>query len=281
MLIVDKKFSNKLISILFESQYNFFVKSLIRSLTSVPSDLSVALDQSRWKDELVLMKYYYDIKNNRSMAACLAPIIIINKDIEKMVDVLEDIYKIMYGNNNINVKSISIYAILIYTLNLDMKSNLISYKRNIFDQSEIIEFQREKIKLLMMDEEEILNYTLLHLYNEGNEEMRTKDYNLINKFRDIVKEKLTNNILCTLEYNDSINILSDYLLNLRNMKIIRKVYDKKVNPLDLINMEINNEYMFPLLGNIKIVDKYLNDDILFIEAHSKSEIYKFRLKKVK
>ncbi len=281
MLIVDKKFSNKLISILFESQYNFFVKSLIRSLTSVPSDLSVALDQSRWKDELVLMKYYYDIKNNRSMAACLAPIIIINKDIEKMMDVLEDIYKIMYGNNNINVKSISIYAILIYTLNLDMKSNLISYKRNIFDQSEIIEFQREKIKLLMMDEEEILNYTLLHLYNEGNEEMRTKDYNLINKFRDIVKEKLTNNILCTLEYNDSINILSDYLLNLRNMKIIRKVYDKKVNPLDLINMEINNEYMFPLLGNIKIVDKYLNDDILFIEAHSKSEIYKFRLKKVK
>ena len=104
MLIVDKKFSNKLISILFESQYNFFVKSLIRSLTSVPSDLSVALDQSRWKDELVLMKYYYDIKNNRSMAACLAPIIIINKDIEKMMDVLEDIYKIMYGNNNINVK---------------------------------------------------------------------------------------------------------------------------------------------------------------------------------
>ena len=227
---------HKLISILFESQYNFFVKSLIRSLTSVPSDLSVALDQSRWKDELVLMKYYYDIKNNRSMAACLAPIIIINKDIEKMMDVLEDIYKIMCGNNNINVKSISIYAILIYTLNLDMKSNLISYKRNIFDQSEIIEFQREKIKLLMMDEEEILNYTLLHLYNEGNEGMRTKDYNLINKFRDIVKEKLTNNILCTLEYNDSINILSDYLLNLRNMKIIRKVYDKKVNPLDLINM---------------------------------------------
>ena len=63
------------------------------------------------------------------------------------------------------------------------------------------------------------------------------------------------------------------------MKIKRKAYEGKINPLDIIQMEINKEYALPLIGNIKIIKKYFNENILLIEAVSKSESYTFRFKK--
>lgn len=280
MLIVDKEFSNKLISILFENDYNLFVKAFIRSLTSNSLDLSVVIDESRWKDELILMKYYYDIKNNRSLAACLAPIIITNREIEKMSQGLEESYNIMYGSDNASIKAISIFVILVYVLNLDIKANLISFEKKINNQTEIIDFQREKIKFLMMKDYDIVNYALNQLYID-NKAIFTKELTLINYYKNIIKEKFSHISSYKSEFGENINILSDYLLDLRLMKIKRKPYEKKINPLDLINMEVNKNYNLPLIGNILIVDKYLHEDILCIEAHSKSELYKFRLKKVK
>ena len=63
------------------------------------------------------------------------------------------------------------------------------------------------------------------------------------------------------------------------MKIKRKAYDGNINPLDIIQMEINKEYTLPLIGNIKIIKKYFNENILLIEAVSKYESYTFRFKK--
>lgn len=277
MLIVDKAFSNIVISILIEYEYNYLLKSLVRSLSSDTSTVSVKVDKARWKDELNLMKYYYDIKNNRSLAVCLAPIIIANRDINEILNEAVTAYNIMYKNSSST--ALSIYVIILYILNEQIKPNLIAYQNDLEDSSEIIEFQRYKINLLMLDDEDkILTFALNNLYNLEDKSFYIKEKELIIRLRDIVKEKLTN-ALETIEFNSNIEVLSDYLLNLRNMKIKRKAYEGKINPLDIIQMEINKEYTLPLIGNIKIIKKYFNENILLIEAVSKSESYTFRFKK--
>ncbi|WP_347452110.1 hypothetical protein [Acetoanaerobium noterae] len=277
MLIVDKAFSNIVISILIEYEYNYLLKSLVRSLSSDTSTVSVKVDKARWKDELNLMKYYYDIKNNRSLAVCLAPIIIANRDINEILNEAVTAYNIMYKNSSST--ALSIYVIILYILNEQIKPNLIAYQNDLEDSSEIIEFQRYKINLLMLvDDDKILTFALNNLYNLEDKSFYIKEKELIIRLRDIVKEKLTN-ALETIEFNSNIEVLSDYLLNLRNMKIKRKAYEGKINPLDIIQMEINKEYTLPLIGNIKIIKKYFNENILLIEAVSKSESYTFRFKK--
>ncbi len=277
MLIVDKAFSNIVISILIEYEYNYLLKSLVRSLSSDTSTVSVKVDKARWKDELNLMKYYYDIKNNRSLAVCLAPIIIANRDINEILNEAVTAYNIMYKNSSST--ALSIYVIILYILNEQIKPNLIAYQNDLEDSSEIIEFQRYKINLLMLDDDyKILTFALNNLYNLEDKSFYIKEKELIIRLRDIVKEKLTN-ALETIEFNSNIEVLSDYLLNLRNMKIKRKAYEGKINPLDIIQMEINKEYALPLIGNIKIIKKYFNENILLIEAVSKSESYTFRFKK--
>lgn len=277
MLIVDKAFSNIVISILIEYEYNYLLKSLVRSLSSDTSTVSVKVDKARWKDELNLMKYYYDIKNNRSLAVCLAPIIIANRDINEILNEAVTAYSIMYKNSSST--ALSIYVIILYILNEQIKPNLIAYQNDLEDSSEIIEFQRYKINLLMLDDDDkILTFALNNLYNLEDKSFYIKEKELIIRLRDIVKEKLTN-ALETIEFNSNIEVLSDYLLNLRNMKIKRKAYEGKINPLDIIQMEINKEYTIPLIGNIKIIKKYFNENILLIEAVSKSESYTFRFKK--
>ena len=277
MLIVDKAFSNIVISILIEYEYNYLLKSLVRSLSSDTSTVSVKVDKARWKDELNLMKYYYDIKNNRSLAVCLAPIIIANRDINEILNEAVTAYNIMYKNSSST--ALSIYVIILYILNEQIKPNLIAYQNDLEDSSEIIEFQRYKINLLMLDDDyKILTFALNNLYNLEDKSFYIKEKELIIMLRDIVKEKLTN-ALETKDFNSNIEVLSDYLLNLRNMKIKRKAYEGKINPLDIIQMEINKEYTIPLIGNIKIIKKYFNENILLIEAVSKSESYTFRFKK--
>ena len=277
MLIVDKAFSNIVISILIEYEYNYLLKSLVRSLSSDTSTVSVKVDKARWKDELNLMKYYYDIKNNRSLAVCLAPIIIANRDINEILNEAVTAYNIMYKHSSST--ALSIYVIILYILNEQIKPNLIAYQNDLEDSSEIIEFQRYKINLLMLDDDDkILTFALNNLYNLEDKSFYIKEKELIIMLRDIVKEKLTN-ALETIEFNSNIEVLSDYLLNLRNMKIKRKAYEGKINPLDIIQMEINKEYTIPLIGNIKIIKKYFNENILLIEAVSKSESYTFRFKK--
>ena len=277
MLIVDKAFSNIVISILIEYEYNYLLKSLVRSLSSDTSTVSVKVDKARWKDELNLMKYYYDIKNNRSLAVCLAPIIIANRDINEILNEAVTAYNIMYKNSSST--ALSIYVIILYILNEQIKPNLIAYQNDLEDSSEIIEFQRYKINLLMLDDDDkILTLALNNLYNLEDKSFYIKEKELIIRLRDIVKEKLTN-ALETIEFNSNIEVLSDYLLNLRNMKIKRKAYEGKINPLDIIQMEINKKYTIPLIGNIKIIKKYFNENILLIEAVSKSESYTFRFKK--
>ena len=277
MLIVDKAFSNIVISILIEYEYNYLLKSLVRSLSSDTSTVSVKVDKARWKDELNLMKYYYDIKNNRSLAVCLAPIIIANRDINEILNEAATAYNIMYKNSSST--ALSIYVIILYILNEQIKPNLIAYQNDLEDSSEIIEFQRYKINLLILDDDDkILTFALNNLYNLEDKSFYIKEKELIIRLRDIVKEKLTN-ALETIEFNSNIEVLSDYLLNLRNMKIKRKAYEGKINPLDIIQMEINKEYTIPLIGNIKIIKKYFNENILLIEAVSKSESYTFRFKK--
>lgn len=277
MLIVDKAFSNIVISILIEYEYNYLLKSLVRSLSSDTSTVSVKVDKARWKDELNLMKYYYDIKNNRSLAVCLAPIIIANRDINEILNEAVTAYNIMYKNSSST--ALSIYVIILYILNEQIKPNLIAYQNDLEDSSEIIEFQRYKINLLMLDDDDkILTFALNNLYNLEDKSFYIKEKELIIRLRDIVKEKITN-ALETIEFNSNIEVLSDYLLNLRNMKIKRKAYEGKINPLDIIQMEINKEYTIPLIGNIKIIKKYFNENILLIEAVSKSESYTFRFKK--
>ena len=240
MLIVDKAFSNIVISILIEYEYNYLLKSLVRSLSSDTSTVSVKVDKARWKDELNLMKYYYDIKNNRSLAVCLAPIIIANRDINEILNEAVTAYNIMYKNSSST--ALSIYVIILYILNEQIKPNLIAYQNDLEDSSEIIEFQRYKINLLMLDDDDkILTFALNNLYNLEDKSFYIKEKELIIRLRDIVKEKLTN-ALETIEFNSNIEVLSDYLLNLRNMKIKRKAYEGKINPLDIIQMEINKEY---------------------------------------
>lgn len=283
MLIVDKNFSNKIISILIEYEYNYLLKSILRSLSSDKETVSVRLDKARWKDELNLMKYYYDIKNNRSLVACLTPIIVVNRDIKEILNEAVKVYSAMYGNEKNMI--LSIYVIILYILNEEIKSNLISYQIEFENSSEVIEFQREKIGFLMMDDEDkMLSFALDKIYpNLKSNDLEidsfyNKEKKLALEFRKVVKEKLENT-LNVVQTGSGVELLSEYILNLRNMKIKRKAYEDKINPLDIVKMEENKEYNISLIGNIKILRKYFDKDILLIEVVSKSENYTFRFKK--
>ncbi|WP_242825860.1 hypothetical protein [Metaclostridioides mangenotii] len=75
--------------------------------------------------------------------------------------------------------------------------------------------------------------------------------------------------------------MSEYLYKLRDYKVDKKVFDKKVDPRYIINLKEEESVSDPILNQMNVVSKTLTDNALNIEINCKSGNYVLKFMKLK
>ncbi|MEG1312144.1 MAG: hypothetical protein RSD47_09080, partial [Romboutsia sp.] len=78
---------------------------------------------------------------------------------------------------------------------------------------------------------------------------------------------------------DFILSMSEYIYKLRTYKINKKMYDKNVDPRNLISLNEGDTVVDPILNQITVVSKDFSENILKLGIKSKSGIYSLKFKK--
>ncbi|KXZ39349.1 hypothetical protein SAMN05661008_00467 [Alkalithermobacter thermoalcaliphilus JW-YL-7 = DSM 7308] len=298
---MEERIRNSFIyAFLCESKY---LKDMIvlntKSIIDDKSNKLNYIDYNRLKDELLLYKYYGE-KNNKSIYNLnyILPIILCNTNFKKCEEeVINNIR--FYTDKYEYVFSGIIYNYIIHSIIKDKDSNISDIISKLkeyiiefnIDDIDIINFNKCKIYVLqkldrflkqdisLIKEENIIDGILRVLYqvyiqdyNEELEELKS----IKNSILGILGFKLDNK---NIEGFSFINSLSQYILRLRKYEINKKIYNEKVNPKDLIKLNVGDTIYNPILNNIKVIDKKLENDILYIKVLSKSGEYSFKFKR--
>ncbi|OPJ55169.1 hypothetical protein [Alkalithermobacter paradoxus] len=257
------------------------------------------IDYNRLKDELLLYKCYGE-KNNRSIYNLnyILPIILCNtnlikceEEVSKNISFYTDKYEYIFAGIIYNYvmqtiikdKDISINDIItklkeyIIEFNMDNIDIINFNKCKIYVMQKLDRFLKKDINLIK--EENIIDGVLRVLY-----QVYIKDYN--EEIEELKSVKNSMLALLGFEFDNKniegfsfINSLSQYILKLRKYEINKKIYNEKVNPKDLIKLNIGDMVYNPILNNIKVIDKKLDNDILYIKVLSKSGEYSFKFKR--
>lgn len=268
------------------------------------------IDYNRLNEELLFYKYY-GIKNNNSPYNInfILPIILSNSNIKKSEDeILKNIdYYCKYNKEDNRKYEYTLVGVvynyliqnLIKNSNLSfidiletMKKYIIEFKLEDIEKKDIVNFERKRIyfiqkidKLLSEDldsikEENIIDGFLRILYQiylkdyeEENEELKS----IKNSILGILGFKFENNI--DIKNMDFISSLGSYILKIRKYEINKKVYIENSHPKELINLNVGDVVYNPILNNIKVTDKKIEDNVLYIKVRSKSGEYIFKFKR--
>ncbi|MBO3444466.1 hypothetical protein [Clostridium sp. CCUG 7971] len=266
----------------------------------------VYIDNKRLKDELIYFRFYGEKLEYNNILNILLPVILSNTNINKSEDEVvnliqkyikyfkkEDftfdyilgsvLYNIIVQKivENKNIEYIDLLQI--------MKERIIEFSIEL-DKVNTIKFQMERIKII----QEIDKYI----------DLKAEDYNdkkivgsLLNILYDIYIENrevpndgiksIKKSILSILGENSNNNIdnidfilsMSEYIYKLRNYKINKKMYDKNVDPRNLISLNEGDTVIDPVLNQITVISKEFSNNILKIDVKSKSGIYSLKFKK--
>ena len=265
----------------------------------------VYIDNERLRDELRYYKFYGSMENDVNILNIILPVVLSNTVIEKSdIEIIELVKKYMAflkmkERENEYILASIIYNKVIhsiidnpeieYTDIMDIiKEKIIGFNPDI-EKTEAVKYQMYRIKMI----------TRIDEYSEGN---RSEDGNdaltgLLNALFDIYIEdrteensgceSLKNTIFSILgKYDldnikniDFVNSMAEYIIKLRGYKIGKHNYNKKANPLELINLNEGDSISDPIFNKITIISKEMADNILKIDISSKSGEYCFRFAK--
>lgn len=257
---------------LLKSNQRSILLAVSRCLVPDRQNMRVVLDDRRFADELKLMKYYTNIKENRSLLSCIAPIAFTNNDVNEIMVQSLKAFKILTGIEADIMQRISLFVVINDMKDADMKQALISYDIDTQDKSSIIEFQKTKIKaIISLDKKDYKSEMLKNLYD--NDQVLQNDLMILQELKSVMSPDTAFN-------DEDLNVLerkmTDYIMDIRNFKINRNLYNEQVNPLDLIKYDINENIYIPILGNISILGKELDGKILKMKIEARSGTYDFK-----
>lgn len=266
-----KQIEKGYIHLLKSNQRNILL-AISRCLVPDRDNMRVILDEARFSDELRLMKYYTNIQKNRSLLSCIAPIAFTNSNINEIIVQSSKAFKILTGHETDTVQKISMFVLLNDLKDADIKQELINFDKDIPDKKDIIEFQKAKIKMIIsLDKKDYINEIFENLYQQ--DDIRENDLELFQELKAGMSEDMASD-------DEELNIFDrkmlDYIIDIRNFKITRSLYNEQVKPLDLIKHEKNDSFYIPVLGNVSVLDKVLEDNILKISIKAKSGVYDFK-----
>ncbi len=293
--------------------YSFFCKDSylkdlmilnVKSLVDDKNEKVVFIDYSRLKEELVFYQYYGEKQNTPYILNLILPIILSNRNFKKAEEeIIKNIFS--YYEKEGNIKTYEylfagvVYGYLIHGLiknpKLTMEDILAQIKNYIMEfnleRKDVIPFEKIRIyfmqkldRLLRGDlnkikEENIIDRFLRLLYQiyiEDEEEKEEGLKSIKNAILGIIGFKIEDKDIKNIEF---IKSLSNYILKLRGYEIGKKTYTEKTSPKDLISLNVGDTVYNPILNNIKVIDKKIEKDILYMKVQSKSGEYIFRFKK--
>ncbi|MGX4598429.1 hypothetical protein [Faecalimicrobium sp. JNUCC 81] len=266
----------------------------------------VYIDNKRLKDELIYFRFYGEKLEYNNILNILLPVILsntnINKSEDEVVNLIQKYIKYLKKEDftfdyilgsvlyNIIVQKIVENKNIEYIDLLQiMKERIIEFSIEL-DKVNTIKFQMERIKII----QEIDKYIDLKAKNYNDEKIVGS---LLNILYDIYIEdrevpndgikSIKKSILSILGENSNNNIdnidfilsMSEYIYKLRNYKINKKMYDKNVDPRNLISLNEGDTVIDPVLNQITVISKEFSNNILKIDVKSKSGIYYLKFKK--
>lgn len=266
----------------------------------------VYIDNKRLKDELIYFRFYGEKIEYNNILNILLPTILSNTNIKRSEDEVVDLIQkyIKYFKKEECAFDYILGSVLYNTIihklienkNVEygellqiMKERIIEFQVEL-DKINTIKFQMERIKIIQEIDKYIdlkveeyndnqivgsLLNILYDIYIENREVPNEGIKSMKKSILSILGEKSNNDI----DNIDFILSMSEYIYKLRNYKINKKMYDKNVDPRNLISLNEGDTVIDPILNQITVISKEFSNNILKIDVKSKSGIYSLQFKK--
>lgn len=266
----------------------------------------VYIDNNRLKDELIYFRFYREKIEYNNILNILLPVILSNTNIKKSEDEVVNLiqkyikylkkeefaFDYILGSvlyNTIVQKLVENKNIEYNDLLQIMKERIIEFSIEL-DKANIVKFQMERIKTIQEIDKYIdlkvegyndkkvvgsLLNILYDIYIEDREVPNDGIKSIKKSILSILGEKTNNDI----DNIDFILSMSEYIYKLRNYKINKKMYDKNVDPRNLISLNEGDTVIDPILNQITVISREFSNNILKIDVKSKSGIYSLKFKK--
>lgn len=275
---LNRRIESYLRAISMEDYVSDIILLSTKSIITLKENRLVILDFNRFKDEMLLYKYYGKEIKNPLKAQLFLPMLIGTSPFEIIREEITSLLPHIFKDSKRAMESLlflSIYHTLLVEddgeISLEnAKEKLIDTTYNSKDKSEEIIFQKIKIKLLMLfgkphikELKEILEEAM-DILNFSQEEKYSIEFTLENQ---------------EVDSSDFKRKMSEYLMKLLEFKLERERYNEKVILKEIVELKEKEIKTIPILGKVEVFLREKNQEGLKLGLRAKGQEYIFNIKK--
>lgn len=275
---LNRRIESYLRAISMEDYVSDIILLSTKSIITLKENRLVILDFNRFKDEMLLYKYYGKEIKNPLKAQLFLPMLIGTSPFEIIREEITSLLPHIFKDSKRAMESLlflSIYHTLLVEddgeISLEnAKEKLIDTTYNSKDKSEEIIFQKIKIKLLMLfgkphikELKEILEEAM-DILNFSQEEKYSIEFTLENQ---------------EVDSSDFKRKMSEYLMKLLEFKLERERYNEKVILKEIVELKEKEIKTIPILGKVEVFLREENQEGLKLGLRAKGQEYIFNIKK--
>lgn len=275
---LNRRIESYLRAISMEDYVSDIILLSTKSIITLKENRLVILDFNRFKDEMLLYKYYGKEIKNPLKAQLFLPMLIGTSPFEIIREEITSLLPHIFKDSKRAMESLlflSIYHTLLVEddgeISLEnAKEKLIDTTYNSKDKSEEIIFQKIKIKLLMLfgkphikELKEILEEAM-DILNFSQEEKYSIEFTLENQ---------------EVDSSDFKRKMSEYLMKLLEFKLERERYNEKVILREIVELKEKEIKTIPILGKVEVFLREENQEGLKLGLRAKGQEYIFNIKK--
>lgn len=275
---LNRRIESYLRAISMEDYVSDIILLSTKSIITLKENRLVILDFNRFKDEMLLYKYYGKEIKNPLKAQLFLPMLIGTSPFEIIREEITSLLPHIFKDSKRAMESLlflSIYHTLLVEddgeISLEnAKEKLIDTTYNSKDKSEEIIFQKIKIKLLMLfgkphikELKEILEEAM-DILNFSQEEKYSIEFTLENQ---------------EVDSSDFKRKMAEYLMKLLEFKLERERYNEKVILREIVELKEKEIKTIPILGKVEVFFRKENQEELKLGLRAKGQEYIFNIKK--
>lgn len=275
---LNRRIESYLRAISMEDYVSDIILLSTKSIITLKENRLVILDFNRFKDEMLLYKYYGKEIKNPLKAQLFLPMLIGTSPFEIIREEITSLLPHIFKDSKRAMESLlflSIYHTLLVEddgeISLEnAKEKLIDTTYNSKDKSEEIIFQKIKIKLLMLfgkphikELKEILEEAM-DILNFSQEEKYSIEVTLENQ---------------EVDSSDFKRKMAEYLMKLLEFKLERERYKEKVILREIVELKEKEIKTIPILGKVEVFFREENQEGLKLGLRAKGQEYILNIKK--
>lgn len=275
---LNRRIESYLRAINMEDYVSDIILLSTKSIITLKENRLVILDFNRFKDEMLLYKYYGKEIKNPLKAQLFLPMLIGTSPFEIIREEITLLLPHIFKDSKRAMESLlflSIYHTLLVEddgeISLEnAKEKLIDTTYKAKDKSEEIIFQKIKIKLLMLfgkphikELKEILEEAM-DILNFSQEEKSSIEVTLENQ---------------EVNSSDFKKKMAEYLMKLLEFKLERERYNEKVILREIVELKEKEIKAIPILGKVEVFLREENQEGLKLGLRAKGQEYIFNIKK--